>query len=483
MAKRTAVIDIGSNSMRMAIFARTSRFGFFLINESKVRIRLSENAYNNGGIISDEAMEKTIDALEYFKQIAHNHSCDRFYCVGTSALRDAPNAKIFINLAKKRLGLQIKCIDGASEAKFGAIAALNLLCPIQNGVTIDIGGGSTELALIENGKIAQCLSLNLGTVRLKELFFDKSDLLGAKKFINDITTQIPRHFRSQNLITIGGSLRCISNSIMEMTNYPLKTIHNFSYNLQDFEKFIDDLIAAPLEKLELFHVKQDRFDTIRQGAMIFRNIAQILGAKRIFTSGVGVREGVFLEKILGKFHKFPSNFNPSLRSLQDRFLGHKNTQISKFCKDIFEALKPLHEINEKYLLELTIAAKLHNIGNYLGFYLGHVNSAYFVLNALNYGYTHTQKVLVAMIIKNHGKKNLDKSDALVFKNLMPDEKIIIWLSFILALAKILSITPSQNVKFEFFNQTLHIENFKKSNLIKSEIKKLQIPANFAISFD
>lgn len=483
MAKRTAIIDIGSNSVRMAIFERTSRFGFFLINESKVRIRLGENAYENGGFIGDEAMQKTLNALEYFKQIAKNHNCDRFYCVGTSALRDAPNAKIFINLAKKQLNLQIKCIDGASEAKFGAIAALNLLSPIQNATTIDIGGGSTELALIKDGKICECISLNVGTVRLKEMFFDKNDVNGAAKFIGEICAQIPKHFCNKIIIAIGGSLRCISNAIMEMTNYPLKTIHNFSYELQDYDKFISDLIAAPMEKLDFFHIKQDRFDTIREGAMIFAKIAKLLKSTQIHTSGVGVREGVFLDKILGKFHKFPANFNPSLRSLQDRFLERKDAQICQFCKAIFNQLRPLHNIDEKYLLELTIAAKLHNIGNYLSFYLGHANSAYFVLNALNYGYTHIQKVLIAMIIKNHGKKNIDKSDILVYKSLMPDEKIIVWLSFILALAKILSIMQTKDVKFEFSNQTLHIANFKKSNLLKSEIKKLQIPANFAISFN
>lgn len=132
MAKKTAIIDLGSNSMRMAIFARTSRYGFYILNESKVKVRLGENAYENGGYIQPSSMQKVLNGFAYFKKIAKENECDKFYCIGTSALRDAPNANEFIKLVKNKYGLNLKRIDGKTEAKFGGIAANNLLYNIKN---------------------------------------------------------------------------------------------------------------------------------------------------------------------------------------------------------------------------------------------------------------------------------------------------------------------------------------------------------------
>ena len=183
MAKRTAVIDLGSNSMRMAIFERTSRLAFFILAEYKTKVRLGEGGYGSNNEISESSMEKALKAFSEFSNIIKSYKCNKVLCVGTSALRDAPNANVLISLLRKKLGINLKVIDGKEAATFGAIAAKNLLHNIDECVTIDIGGGSTELARISKGKITDTLSLNIGTVRLKELFFDKKNLNKLPKFL------------------------------------------------------------------------------------------------------------------------------------------------------------------------------------------------------------------------------------------------------------------------------------------------------------
>jgi len=96
MAKRTAVIDIGSNSARMVVFERTSRFGFHLINETRSRVRISEGAYDNNGQLQPEAIERAISALSQFLTIAKSFKTHKILCVATSAVRDAPNKKAFL---------------------------------------------------------------------------------------------------------------------------------------------------------------------------------------------------------------------------------------------------------------------------------------------------------------------------------------------------------------------------------------------------
>ncbi|MBE3605919.1 Ppx/GppA family phosphatase [Campylobacter sp. RM13119] len=479
MAKRTAVIDLGSNSMRMAIFERTSRWAFFILGEYKMKVRLGEGGYGSNNEISAQSLQKAYEAFSEFKNIAKSYKCGKILCVGTSALRDAPNSSELISLIRKKLDIGIKVIDGKKEATYGAIAANNLLSPIKEAVTIDIGGGSTELARISNSKIIDTISLDIGTVRLKELFAkNKSEI---STFVQNISKQIPPHFKSQNIIAIGGSLRAISTAIITKTNYPLNTLHGFSYKLSDQKNFIQSIINADYDDLNKFLIKKDRHDTIREGAQIFLTIANALEAKTVHTSGVGVREGVFLSDFLRPSLKFPQNLNPSVKSLQDRFMPTANKNIIRYAKEIFLALAPIHELNESYLEHLLTAARLFNIGQEIGFYGDHQNSAYLVLNGLNFGFTHEQKTLIAAIIGTNGKKTVYEYER--YKALLPKQEHVRWLSFILTLAKILDLNCSgTKLKFELIAHTLQIYGAKNLIMSKEEIKKLAKPELFAICF-
>ncbi|WP_169777486.1 Ppx/GppA phosphatase family protein [Campylobacter mucosalis] len=489
MAKRTAVIDLGSNSMRMAIFERTSRWAFFILGEYKMKVRLGEGGYSNGSIISESSMQKAFNAFCEFKSIAKGYKCNKIFCVGTSALRDAPNSKELIAKVFKELGINIKVINGTDEATYGAIAAKTLLTPIKNAVTIDIGGGSTELALIKDGAIEDAVSLDIGTVRLKELFGDKEQSKSAK-FIEQIVANIPKNFKSENLIAIGGSLRAISSAIMSKNSYPINTIHGFCYQLEANKNFIESIANSTIDELENFAIKKDRFDTIREGASIFLAIAKQIGAKSIHTSGVGVREGVFLSDFLRKSSKnslansiasLPKGLNISLKSLQDRFCLSSNKSVTRYAKDIYEILLPLHKLDGKYKSELLDASRIYNIGVDIGFYSDHISSAFMVLNGLNFGFTHEQKTLIANIIATNGKKVVYEYEK--YKNLLPKQDIIRWLSFILALARLLNVSKAEaKLAFELKNHTLYISGAKQLNMAKEEIKKLSKPDTFAISF-
>jgi exopolyphosphatase/guanosine-5'-triphosphate,3'-diphosphate pyrophosphatase len=168
----------------MVIYEKTSRFAFHILHEAKSRVRISEHAYQNGGNLQEIPMQRAYEALENFLTIISSFKARKTLCVATSALRDAPNQKDFISKIKNSIGLNIKVIDGQREAYLGAIACANLLPEQENALSIDIGGGSTEFSLINKKDISSNISLNLGTVRLKELFFDFNDIEGAKKYID-----------------------------------------------------------------------------------------------------------------------------------------------------------------------------------------------------------------------------------------------------------------------------------------------------------
>ena len=345
MAKITSIIDIGSNSVRMAVFKKTSHFGFVLLKEIKSRVRISEGAYENGGELQQFAIERAINALKEFLLISKNLKVRKILAVATSAVRDAPNKNDFLQQVKKEIGLQIKVINGEKEAFFGAVATSNLL-PEKDGITIDIGGGSTEFALIKNKKIIETLSLKLGTVRLKELFFDKNNITGAVKYINSELQKLPSSFQTQTIFGIGGTIRALSKVIMEKNSYPLDILHGFKYSIEKENYFYQKIIKANYEELGNFGFKEERFDVIREGTLILNEAIKKLNANYIVTSGVGVREGVFLADMLRTHnHMFPSNFNPSVRSLLDRFTDNK----PQSQKDFETILQDRHKELDNFL--------------------------------------------------------------------------------------------------------------------------------------
>lgn len=481
MAKVTSVIDIGSNSARMAIFRKTSRFGFHLIHEIKSKVRISEGCYENGGMLQEIPMQRALFALKEFLDIAKSYKTTKLFCVATSAIRDAPNAKEFLTRVKKECNLHIKVIDGQKEAFYGGVACANLVHK-KDGITIDIGGGSTECALIQNGKIIDLISLNIGTIRIKELFFDtRNDIEGAKAYINQELAKIPKHYQHDTIFGIGGTIRAVAKMLIKHTQYPLNRIHGYEFSPKEHKKLFEKIITSSAHKLQDLPIPQDRIDTITSGVLIFASILEHLGAKNVITSGVGVREGVFLADLLrNQRYQFPSGFNPSVASLQDRFLLQTKyaNQLKSLVLDLFDTLSVLHNCPTELRHILGIAAYLSPIGTILNFYQTNLHGAYILLNGLEYGFSHTQRELIALLIEYSDKK-IPKIPPTLHS--LPPLSQIQWLSFILGLAQCLTKAPhtrahitltlEQNDK----HASLHIQSSHSLYLAKENVSRLQKP--------
>jgi exopolyphosphatase/guanosine-5'-triphosphate,3'-diphosphate pyrophosphatase len=484
MAKRTAVIDIGSNSARMVVFERTSRFGFHLLNETKSRVRISEGAYERQGELQEAAMARAEKALAEFTAVARHLKARKVLCVATSAVRDAPNRNRFLKRIKQTTGLQIKVIDGDTEARFGGIAAVNLL-PVTDGVTIDIGGGSTDLALIHNRRVVATHSLKLGTVRLKELFFDKKrPIEEAGAYIDGALQTLPQEFRDTLAIAIGGTARAVTKAIMERNDHPIDRLHAYTYDWREERRFVDKIAHASVMKLGKLGIKKERLDTIRPGALILSRVVERLGAKRVMTSGAGVREGVFLSDLLrNQNHLFPAGFNPSVRSLHDRFCDDPkfSARLAATARSLFGALQEPCHLPESMLYEVETAARLSPIGIRLNYYGFHKHSAYFVLNQLEYGFTHQQMILIATLIRFNKRRLPKESFTKPYKRLLPHGTVLSWLSYIVSLAQAIHTNrANQPVTCHFKKGVLRIEAPFEIYLAAERIKTLEKPGPIAV---
>ena len=486
MAKRVSVIDIGSNSVRMVVYEKTSRFAFHLLYEAKSKVRISEQAYQNGGNLQEIPMQRTFNALSEFLSISSSLKTRKIFCVATSALRDAPNKKEFLSLVKQKLKLDIKIIDGQKEAYYGSIACANLL-PVQtNAISIDIGGGSTEFAFINGNNVTNTLSLDLGTVRLKELFFDKDKINKAIKYIDEKLEALD-DIKASTIIGIGGTFRAISSAIMTTQEYPLKKIHGFEYTSSDLSNYIDSILSADDKKLKELNIKSARLDVIKPGTLILQRVLKKLNIKNTITSGVGVREGVYLSDLLrGSKDKFPANYNTSVRYLIDTAIYDKSysNQLAQTSKTLFDLTHEYLGIDKKYRYDLSVASRLYPAGSNIHFYSQNRHTYYLIKSALEYGFTHSQIMLIATLTRYAKNKLPSSNHVKKYENLLPDLKTLNSLSYLISLSISLLSHKPQNIDFElkFKNGVLRVESDNKMYLSQEALDKITKIENFKVEF-
>ena len=486
MAKRVTVIDIGSNSVRMVVYEKSSRFSFHLLHEVKSKVRLSQDAYQNDGNLQEEPMRRTVEALYDFLSISDSFKSRKTLCVATSALRDAPNKKDFLQKVKDELKLNIKIIDGPKEAYFGAIACANLLPKQNNALSIDIGGGSTEFTLINDKDVSNAISLKLGTVRIKELFFDNDSIEKAKEHI-DTQLDALSDFNVDSVIGIGGTFRAISAAIMQRKKYPLNKLHAFEYSADELKDFIAQILDADETKLKELGIESNRFDVIKPGALILDRVLQKLCVTNVITSGVGVREGVYLADMLrNSKHKLPHNYNPSVRYLLDSHTQDLNfaNQLSTLSKKLFDLTSTYLNLDAAYRYELSTAAKLYTAGSSIHFYSQNKHSYYLIQTALEYGFTHKQILLISTLTKYAKKRLPSDSHKEKYKELLPPNADVNALSYLLSLSIALLTHKPRNIDFdlEFEDGVLKVISKKSLYLTRDAVTKLDCNKDFKVLF-
>lgn len=486
MAKKVAVIDIGSNSIRMAIYGKTSRFAFHLLYETKSRVRLSENAYQNNGNLQTTPMQRTFDALGEFLEIISSFNVRKTLCVATSALRDAPNKQEFLTLVKKQLKLNIKVIDGEREAYLGSMACANLLPKQENAISIDIGGGSTEFSYINADSIAKSFSLELGTVRIKELFFDTNKIHEAIDYIDNKLLYID-DLTPSTLIGIGGTYRSVSSAVMKFSGYPLNKIHGFECSADNFKEVIEKILDSSEEELNNLGIKKNRFDVIKPGALILQRVFRKLSIQNTITSGVGVREGVYLSDLLrNSKDKFPHNYNTSVRYLIDANIPNTSyaNQLSLVSKKLFDLTSTHVGVEQKFRYDLSIASKLYPSGRSIHFFSQNRHTYYLIKSALEYGFTHSQIMLIATLTRYAKNKTPSQKHITKYKNLLPDAKTINYLSYIISISIALLSHKPRNIDFKlsFTNGRLEVESKKSLYLCQEALNKVSGIKDLEITF-
>ena len=283
--KKYAAIDIGSNAMRLLIANIIEQPGketqFSKSALIRVPIRLGQDAFTVGEI-SEENIERMIDAMKAFKLLMKVHKVEKYMACATSAMREAYNGKEVADMILEQADIKIDIIDGKREAKIIASSDLHhLLKTDHTYLYVDVGGGSTEFTLFSDEQMITSKSFKIGTVRLLNNMVNDIVWQEIEKWIKTITHDYP----NITMIGSGGNI----NKLFKMSGKLQEKPMSYTY-LNSQYTFLNGLSYE--QRVSELGLNPDRADVIIPATKIYLNAMKWSGAKNMFVPKIGLSDGI-----------------------------------------------------------------------------------------------------------------------------------------------------------------------------------------------
>jgi len=286
--KTYAAIDIGSNAVRLLIKrtdpdAPSIKYSLKKLLLLRVPLRLGFDVFAKGEV-SKKKSENLLRLMKAYKQLMKIYEVDCYRACATSAMRDASNGTQLIREIKKETDIAIEIIAGREEAEI--VFNNHFESSLDNTgcfLYVDVGGGSTELNFLSDGKLIESESFNIGTVRILSDKVKPEEWLRLNEFVSCLASQ----YKDISIIGSGGNI----NKLFKMAEKKDKATSSFS--TEELSRIYHILKPLDMEKrMVLFGMRRDRADVIIPAAEIFLNIASLCGAERIIVPQIGVADGI-----------------------------------------------------------------------------------------------------------------------------------------------------------------------------------------------
>ncbi|KAB3531786.1 exopolyphosphatase [Alkaliphilus serpentinus] len=413
MAKKYAIIDLGSNSVRMIIMKIFNDNSYKLIDQVKEMVRLSEGM-GEEKTLKPLAIKRTMEALKFFKKLIEVHSVDNTYMVATAAVRNATNQEFFLEKVKQEVGFDFTVITGKEEAYYAYLGVINTI-DIEDCVMIDIGGASTEIGWIQNRRLKESISLPFGAVIMTEKFMLKDKISSQRlkrleEFFKKEFSNIPWLKETQGLpvVGLGGTIRALAKIDRNRVGFNLISLHNYQMNLDEVSYGYNLVSRANYqERKNIPGVNKERADIIVGGLVPIRYLLEYIKSDKLIISGNGLREGVFYHNYLKEYYKKAEILEDVLyHSIENNLknydvnIKHSN-HVKNLALSIFDQTTKLHKMGREARRLLSVAALLHDIGSYVDYYNHHKHGFYLVLNSRINGLRNRQLLMCAFIVANH----------------------------------------------------------------------------------
>ncbi len=410
-----AFMDIGSNSVRLLLVRINPNQTYTVLTEQKEVVRLGETVFVDGRL-HPAAIRRTVNACHDFASLARARGATEIIAVATSAAREAKNQAEFLRALKRQAGLDVRVISGKEEARLIYLGTSHVARREEGqALFIDIGGGSTELAVGDQTQYAYLDSLRLGAIRLSSLFhLDGEAAISRKHFerVRDYVrdTAAPSFKRIQRF-HIGqfiGSSGTIENlaDILYRVRYDRRREKADTVRRAELAKIIDLLFSLPLEdRRNVPGINPERGDIILGGAAIVDVFMDELDLGEIRPTDRGMRDGLLLDYLATSEHAalyvgVPIRDRSVLQLARACGSDEAHTRVvARLASELFDSAKKLgvhHYASEERDL-LGFAALLHDVGVFLSYDNQHEHAWYLISSADLLGFNRTEIGIIAAL--------------------------------------------------------------------------------------
>jgi len=286
-----AVIDIGSNSVRLVVYESMTRSLVTLFNE-KTLCGLGREVQTTG-LLAPDAVAKALTSLRRFRALCRVMKVGRVYAIATAACRDATNGPDFIAKAERICGVKIEILSGPREAKLSALGVISGIHK-PDGVVGDLGGGSLELIDVQGNRVRSGVTLPLGSLALQDL--SHKSLKRAERIVRNDLSDVAqlKAGRGRTFYAVGGTWRALARIHIVQSGYPLRVMHGYSIPAPDALDFARRLrrLAAANMLADIEVVSDARRPLLTYAALVLEYIIRVAKPKTIVFSTFGVREGL-----------------------------------------------------------------------------------------------------------------------------------------------------------------------------------------------
>ncbi|MEZ4479575.1 MAG: Ppx/GppA phosphatase family protein [Dehalococcoidia bacterium] len=395
-----AVIDVGSNSVRLLVARTLTQTAFEVVDEEKFEARLGERA---GGLpLSGSAMDRGLRALRLTRQIAASYGASPLVAVGTEALRRAPNADEFIARVAQETGVAIRIVSAQEEAYASFLGVVNSIA-IDSGRILDIGGGSAELIDVQRRSFAGAQSAPLGALYACDRFLSSDP--ASKKEIRLLRKAVRQEFETTSdgaaLVGVGGAVRNLARVVRIRSKYRQR-LHGLQIGRAEIHRLATSLAALPVrDRRKVAGVSSSRSDILHAAAIVLDEVMDMTGAATLTVAGQGLREGLVWQDLRPEAPVLPDVRAASIAGLTranavDEMAAEP---VASVAATLFDVLRHQHELGDEDAGLLVTAARLAGVGLHVDYYSRDRHAEYLVQSGDLHGFTHREIVLLGALVR------------------------------------------------------------------------------------
>jgi len=464
-----AAIDVGSNAMRLGLAAFDADTGMpKLIQRYREPVRLGHDAFTSG-ILSEETMDAAVKAFCSFRKLLDQHHVEKYRAVATSAMRDSRNGHVLVKRILDETGIELSLISGEEEARLIQLSISRRVdLSKQFTLLVDMGGGSVEVTLCDDGEVVSAQSFKIGTVRLLEMLGKSGDFNSLlSEYLEGTRKKLKQELGKRKpalCVATGGNAGAIGSLAFQV----LGTESAKRVSRKELGKLIEKL--APMsfeERVQNLGLRPDRADVILPASMVFREIMKLARVKSMVMPDASLLDGILIGMMESEdvaMHSRRRGLLAWARSLKKKYHvdQHYAKSVARLALSLFDQMQVLHGLGSGERLLLEVACRAHEIGMYVRVGGHHRHAAYLISASPLLGLSREEKAVLVQTVR-YQRKAFPNDEHKCFMALEEHDKQSVWyLSSFLRLAIALNKDRCDrishvNVVIDDENITLHLE--------------------------